>query len=270
MSKSDLFSIQGKTVVITGVSGLLGGNYAKAFLDHGARVAGIDLHDSDFSQNLRKTWPENYFFWSGDVTKKESLLEARTKIQQQFGVPEVLLNNAALDSPPSADARENGPFENYPEASWDKVLDVNLKGVYLCCQVFGPAMAEAGEGSIINVASIYGLVSPDQGLYEYRRRKGEEFYKPVAYAAAKSGVLNLTRYLAVYWARRGVRVNTLTLAGVRGDQDPAFHEAYCGRIPIGRMAKPDEYNGAVIFLASNASRYMTGSNLIMDGGWTAI
>jgi NAD(P)-dependent dehydrogenase (short-subunit alcohol dehydrogenase family) len=150
------------------------------------------------------------------------------------------------------------------------VIDVNLKGVYLCCQVFGAAMANAGKGSIINVASIYGVVSPDQNLYEYRRQRGETFYKPVAYSASKSGILNLTRYLAVYWAKKGVRVNSLTIAGVFNNQEQAFLDAYCGRIPVGRMARAGEYNGSVIFLASSASGYMTGANLIIDGGWTAI
>jgi NAD(P)-dependent dehydrogenase (short-subunit alcohol dehydrogenase family) len=148
-------------------------------------------------------------------------------------------------------------------------MDVNVKGVFLCCQVFGGAMAEAGRGSIINISSIYGVVSPNQGLYEYRRRRGETFYKPVAYSVSKSALLNLTRYLATYWARQGVRVNTLTLAGVFNDQAPEFLEAYTNHIPIGRMAEPEDYNGAVLFLASDASRYMTGANLVVDGGWTA-
>ena len=149
-------------------------------------------------------------------------------------------------------------------------MDVNLKGVYQCCQVFGGAMAAKGKGSIINIASIYGVVSPDQSLYDYRRQKGEIFYKPVAYAVSKSGILNLTRYLAVYWAKKNVCVNTLTIAGVFNNQEKAFLDAYCGRVPVGRMANVDDYNGAILFLASSASRYMTGTNLIVDGGWTAI
>ena len=180
-------------------------------------------------------------------------MQVQAEVSSAWGPPTVLINNAAIDSPPSSDSRENGPFEDYPESSWDKVLEVNLKGAYLCCQVFGSAMAKKGSGSIINVASIYGLVSPDQSLYEYRRRQGQEFYKPVAYSASKSGLLNLTRYLAVYWAKQKVRVNTLTIAGVANHQDQSFLQAYCGRIPIGRMADSDEYNGAVLFLASDAS-----------------
>ena len=148
-------------------------------------------------------------------------------------------------------------------------MDVNVTGLMLCCQVFGAAMAEAGRGSIVNVSSIYGLVSPDQRIYAYRAETGAPFVKPVAYSASKSALLNLSRYLATYWAPRGVRVNTLTLAGVANNQDPRFLEGYCARIPVGRMARPDEYNGAVVFLCSDASAYMTGANLVMDGGWTA-
>ena len=147
---------------------------------------------------------------------------------------------------------------------------MNLKGTFLACQVFGPAIAENGKGSIINIASIYGIVSPDQSLYEYRRKKGENFYKPVAYSASKSGIMNLTRYLSVYWAKKNLRVNTLTIAGVFNNQDQDFLDAYLSRIPIGRMADESQYDGSVIFLASDASSYMTGSNLIVDGGWTAI
>jgi NAD(P)-dependent dehydrogenase (short-subunit alcohol dehydrogenase family) len=190
--------------------------------------------------------------------------------RSRFGTPTVLVNNAAIDSPPDAPLEENGPFETYPEASWDKVMNVNVKGVYLACKVIGSAMAEAGRGSIVNVSSIYGIVSPDQSLYEYRRARGETFFKPVAYSVSKSALLNLSRYLATYWARRGVRVNTLVIAGVENRQEEAFLQAYCQRIPVGRMAERTEYNGAVLFLASDASRYMTGSQLVVDGGWTAI
>jgi NAD(P)-dependent dehydrogenase (short-subunit alcohol dehydrogenase family) len=266
----DLFGVEKKVVLITGVSGQLGAQYARFLLQNGAQVAGLDLRESPACKKLQQDFSGQFIFFIGDITRRDSLLKIQAGVSKDWGTPTVLINNAALDSSPSSDCRENGPFEDYPEASWDKVLEVNLKGAYLCCQVFGSAMAKNGAGSIINVASIYGLVSPDQSLYEYRRHLGQEFYKPVAYSASKSGLLNLTRYLAVYWAKHGVRVNTLTIAGVANHQDQAFLQAYCGRIPVGRMAEPDEYNGAVLFLASDASRYMTGANLVVDGGWTAI
>lgn len=270
MSPDQIFDVGGEIVLITGVSGQLGAEYAKAFLTRGARVAGLDVLPSAASEALAESFPNHYLFCASDVTDKVSLQGSLAEVEACFGTPTVLVNNAAIDSPPSAPPEENGPFEDYPEASWDKVMDVNLKGVYLCCQVFGAAMALAGKGSIINVASIYGVVSPDQNLYEYRRQRGETFYKPVAYAVSKSGILNLTRYLAVYWGKKNVRVNTLTIAGVFNHQEQAFLDVYCGRIPVGHMADASDYNGSVIFLASPASRYMTGANLIIDGGWTAI
>ena len=270
MKIKNIFDVSNEVIVITGVSGQLGSEYARALLVHGARVVGLDIRQSNNNQTLTTEFKKNYFFCPADVTSKESLKQALAKIKDIFGAPTVLINNAAIDSPPSASIEENGPFESYPEASWDKVIDVNLKGTYLCCQVFGGAMAKATKGSIINIASIYGVVAPDQSIYDYRRARGEVFFKPVAYSVSKSGILNLTRYLSVYWAKQNVRVNSLTISGVYNNQEQAFLNAYCARIPIGRMAAIDEYNGSIIFLASNASNYMTGANLVIDGGWTAI
>lgn len=268
--KDILFDISNETVVLTGVSGLLGSSYARAFLERGAKVIGLDIYSSARTDFLKYEFNNSFQFIAADVSKKDSLLAAQEIIHTQYSIPTVLINNAAIDSPPSAPPEENGPFEDYPEESWDKVIDVNLKGVFLCCQVFGGAMAKNGKGSIINVASIYGIVSPDQNLYQYRRNRGEVFYKPVAYSASKSGLINLTRYLAVYWAKKGIRVNSLTISGVYNNQESEFLTEYCGRIPIGHMAAPEDYNGAMIFLASKASDYMTGHNLVVDGGWTAI
>lgn len=270
MISDSLFDVSGQLVVVTGVCGQLGNEYARAFLERGARVAGLDIRPTASSLALATSWPESFLFLHSDVTRKSVLEGNLAFVEERFGTPTVLINNAAIDSPPFSPPEENGPFEEYPEASWDRVLDVNLKGVYLCCQVFGAAMARVANGSIINIASIYGVVSPDQNLYEYRRRRGEVFYKPVAYSASKSGILNLTRYLAVYWGGKGVRVNSLTIAGVFNHQEKEFLDAYCSRIPVGRMADADAYNGSVLFLASDASRYMTGSNMVVDGGWTAI
>ncbi len=204
-----------------------------------------------------------------DVTDRSSIEAATAEVVDQWGAPHLLVNNAALDSPPDAPPEEVGPFETYPEASFDQVMDVNVKGVVLCCQVIGAAMAEAGRGSIVNISSVYGLLSPPQDLYEFRRSKGETFFKPVAYSVSKSALLNLTRYLATYWAQSGVRVNTLTLGGIFNEQPEEFLEAYGARVPLGRMADAGEALGAVVFLASDASSYVTGANLVVDGGWSA-
>lgn len=213
---------------------------------------------------------DNLLALTVDITRRDAIEGALRQVVSKWDTPHGLINNAALDAPPNASAEETGPFETYPESSWDKVMEVNTKGVFLCCQVIGGAMADAGRGSIVNVSSIYGLVSPNQSIYEYRRdATGRPFVKPVAYSVSKSALFNLTRYLATYWAQKNVRVNTVTFGGVFNRQDPKFIENYCARVPLGRMAREDEYNGAIIFLMSDASSYMTGSNVVIDGGWTA-
>jgi NAD(P)-dependent dehydrogenase (short-subunit alcohol dehydrogenase family) len=204
-----------------------------------------------------------------DVTDRSSIEAAAREVEAEWGAPHVLVNNAGLDSPPDAPAEEVGPFEDYPEASFDAVMDVNVKGTLFCCQVLGAAMARQGRGSIVNVSSVYGLLSPVQDLYAFRRERGETFVKPVAYSVSKSAILNLTRYLATYWAKEGVRVNTLTLGGVWNDQPAEFLDAYAARTPMGRMLEAGEALGAVVFLASDASSYVTGANVVVDGGWSA-
>lgn len=264
----DLFRVEGKVVVVTGGCGQLGRQFTHALVDAGARVAALDVAPSDGS-GFGAVDRDAILLVEADVTSRHSLEAGLNTVITKWGVPDALINNAGLDSPPNAPIEETGPFETYPESSWDKVMQVNTKGVFLCCQVIGGAMAKAGRGSIVNIGSIYGLISPDQRIYEYRRIAGEEFFKPVAYSVSKSSLLNLTRYLATYWAGRNVRVNTLTLAGVFNHQDEQFLENYTAHVPLGRMAEPDEYNGAIIFLVSDASAYMTGANMVMDGGWTA-
>lgn len=266
------FDLSGRVAVVTGGLGQLGQQFSSALASYGALVAVIDVRKTDkkmldlFGTHLAE---KRIRVFEADIVKKNEIEAALENIRGIWRDPEILINNAALDSPPDSPPEENGPFETYPEYSLDRILDVNVKGMFLCCQVFGGEMARQGKGSIINISSIYGVVSPNQDIYEYRRRNGVEWYKPPAYSVSKSGILNLTRYLATYWAKKGVRVNTLTPAGIFNNQDKEFLEEYCKRIPIGRMANPDELNGAVIYLASDASSYMTGANLVVDGGWTA-
>jgi len=263
-------SLQNKTVIITGASGQLGYFYTKELLSLNAKVLAIDLAISNDLRNLENSFADCIVCLEVDILDKSKLNNALGVCIQNLGNPDVLINNAALDSPPTEFGKGSGLFEDYSEELWDKVIDVNLKGTFLTCQVFGSNMAKNKGGSIINVSSIYGVVSPDQSLYEYKRVKGDNFYKPSAYSASKSGIINFTRYLAVYWGKQNVRVNSLVLAGVFNNQDQEFLDVYTSRIPIGRMADPEDYIGAIIFLASDASRYMTGSSLTVDGGWTAI
>lgn len=267
-----MFELNGKIAVITGGMGQLGVIYAVALVKQGARVAILDLEvEPKIANEIFSAYCENGSITSYaiDITKRADVEAVCGIIKEDFGVADILINNAALDFPPDAPASEVGPFESYPESSFEKVMDVNVKGTVLCCQVFGKEMAENDGGSIINISSIYGILSPCQDIYDYRRTAGEEFYKPVAYSVSKSAILNLTRYLATYWAKSRVRVNTLTLAGVFNDQPKDFLDAYLSRMPVGRMADAEEFIGPVILLASDASSYMTGSNLVVDGGWSA-
>src|SRR5262245_5124637 len=267
-----VFELGGRPIVVTGALGRLGTEFCRALLGHGAKVAGLDLADPRSPQAA--AWldalkaGERAAYVQGDVTDRASLERAAEAAAARLGAIFGLVNNAGLDSPPDAPIEENGPFETYPQTSWERVLDVNLTGPMLCCQVFGGRMKKQGQGSIVNIGAMFGGLSPIQDIYEYRRLRGETFYKPVAYSASKSGLINLSRYLATYWAPH-VRVNTLTLAGVFANQDKEFMEGYLARMQMRRMAEPDEYNGAVVFLMSDASRYMTGANLLMDGGWSA-
>ena len=261
MRPDPLFDLSGRVAVVTGGAGQLGTVYTAGLAARGMRVASLDVASGDTPDGIRS--------YDCDVTDRGALADALRQIEAEWGTPHLLVNNAGLDSPPDAPAEEVGPFETYPEASFDAVLDVNVKGAFLCCQVIGGAMAREGRGSIVNVSSIYGLLSPVQDLYAFRRERGETFVKPVAYSVSKSAVLNLTRYLATYWAGAGVRVNTLTLAGVANDQPREFVEAYSARVPMGRMLDAGEALGALVFLASDASSYVTGSNVVVDGGWSA-
>jgi len=263
-----MFDLEGKIAVVTGAAGQLGSQYVKALLTAGASVAAFDLDPDKPESNLTYIESDRLIRVKVDVTQKSGLQVASREVLQRFGSPNILINNAAIDAPPSSTEQETGPFEDYPESSWQMMMDVNLKGVFLCCQVIGGTMANSNGGSIINIGSTYGILSPDQRIYEYKAKDGKPFYKPLAYCVTKSGILNLTRYLATYWAKQQIRVNTLILGGVYNNQDDNFLRNYSDKVPLGRMARPDEYNGAIIFLSSDASSYMTGASLVIDGGFS--
>jgi len=272
--KDNLFDVSGKIVIITGGLGQIGAEFVKEFHKRGAKVTVFSrsAEVAKAQEILGAEIAESIGLFQVNICDKLSINKALDAVAATWGVPDVLINNAGLDTQPSAPPEVSGPFENFPEEVFRQVVDVNLTGTFLMTQAVGSRMVEAGkEGSIINIGSIYGMVSPVQDIYAYKKEKtGIPFIKPVAYSAAKSGIYNLTRYCATYWAKSGIRVNAFTPSGVwRETQDAQFQENYCARMPVGRMARADEYNGAMIFLASNASVYMTGANLVMDGGWTA-
>lgn len=275
MTQDPLFSVDGKVVVVTGGLGQIGSQMVRALHERGARVA--ILSRSASANAAREVLgeiadDERVSLHAADITDKASINRALDAVEAAWGVPDALVNNAGLDTQPSAPPEVSGPFEEFPEAIFREVVEVNLVGTFLMIQAVGARMRRAGTpGSIVNVGSIYGMVSPIQDIYAYRKeRTGVPFIKPVAYSAAKSGIYNLTRYCSTYWGRDGIRVNTLTPSGVERDtQDATFKANYTARIPIGRMARADDFNGAIVFLISAASTYMTGSNLVVDGGWTA-
>ncbi|MEU4780935.1 SDR family oxidoreductase [Micromonospora sp. NPDC023633] len=269
-----LFSVHGHIAVVTGGFGQIGAEFVKALHARGARVAVTSRSEvADPAAKLGITVDaERLLAVTMDITDQASVEAGFDRIVQAWGVPTILVNNAGLDTQPSAPPEVSGPFEQFPAEVFREVVDTNLVGTFLVTQAAGRRMREAGlGGSIINIGSIYGMVSPVQDIYAYKAEDtGIPFIKPVAYSAAKSGLYNLTRYCATYWGKENIRVNTLTPSGVRRDtQDAKFQANYTARMPIGRMAEADEYNGALIFLASPASRYMTGANLVVDGGWTA-
>lgn len=270
----NLFSVEGRIVAITGGLGQLGRQYSLSLLKNGAKVAILDLEAEkvELEGELKTFFDQNQLIViSVDVTSTTSLENALRVIKKKWeNVPCGLINNAALDSPPDSPPEETGPFESFPLQSWERVMDVNVKGVFLACQVFGAEMAAVNKGSIINIGSTYGMVSPDHSIYSYKEKNsGKPFFKPVAYSASKSALVNLTRYLAVYWGKAGVRVNLMALGGVFNNQDKEFLDGYCAKVPMGRMANEDEYNGTVIYLLSDASSYVTGATMMLDGGWTA-
>lgn len=273
--EDSLFSVKDKVIIVTGGLGQLGAQYVKTLHERGAKVAAlatrVDAARIDRVLGAIKD-SDRLLCAEVNITDKASINRVLDSIEAKWGVPDGLVNNAGVDTQPSAPPEVSGPFEEFPEEVFREVVEVNLVGTFLMTQQVGKRMKQAGKGgSIINVGSIYGVVSPVQDIYSYKKEDtGIPFVKPVAYSAAKSGLYNFTRYCATYWGRDGIRVNTLTLSGVeRSDQDPRFQKNYTNRIPIGRMAKAHEYNGAVVFLLSDASVYMTGSNVVVDGGWTA-
>jgi NAD(P)-dependent dehydrogenase (short-subunit alcohol dehydrogenase family) len=269
-----IFSLAGRAAVVTGACGLLGPRHAGALLGAGADVALVDLDEgacARLAAELACAHPERRVLGApGDVTDAESLARVRDLVLSRLGGIDVLVNNAALDDKVEAPATgmDRSRFELYPLDLFRRTLEVNVAGTFLACQVLGAVMAERRRGSIVNVASTYGLVAPDPSLY--RRPDGTQaFYKGPAYPASKGAVLAFTRFLAAYWGSRGVRVNALSPGGVQNGQEPWFVASYGARTPLGRMARRDELEGAVVFLASDASSYVTGGNLVVDGGFTA-
>ena len=262
--RKNIFDIKNKNIVLTGSAGFLGSHYAEFLSSQGANIILVDI-DEKQNKKLEKSIKSKYGTktrsYTCDLSNSKEIKSLKKSILKDFKTIDVLINNAAYQGD---DKLRTIPFEELPLESWNKAIDVNLTGIFLCCQEIGKIMLKQKNGVIINISSTYGIVAPDQRIYGKSSQNSAIFY-----AATKSAVLNLTRYLAAYWQGKGIRVNTLSPGGVERNQEAGFRKKYANKTMLGRMAKKDEYVGPIIFLASDASSYMTGSNLIVDGGWTA-
>jgi 2-deoxy-D-gluconate 3-dehydrogenase len=265
----DLFNLNQRVAVVTGGAGLLGAEFCRTLAQAGASVVIADL-DNQRAGDLARDLTQNGYQAVSihmDVADPMSVQSTVSATLDSFSRLDILVNSAVLD--PKFDPQHGGhtnSFEEYPLEAWNQALSVNLTGMFLCCQAATQPMLAQGGGVIINLSSIYGLAAPDQRLYQ---RPGQPpQYKPVYYSVTKAGVIGLTQYLAAYYAGKNIRVNALTPGGVYNDHDEEFVRAYSARAILGRMAYKDDMNGALLFLASDASKYMTGANLVVDGGWT--
>jgi NAD(P)-dependent dehydrogenase (short-subunit alcohol dehydrogenase family) len=267
----NLFGLEAEVAVVTGGLGKLGPIWIEALLDAGASVCALDLADArvseDFSKLQTRFDESRLKLYRTDVKDRQSLEAVCNNCIAAFGVPTILVNNAGIDQPPSKTGK-GYRLEDIPIEINREIFEVNTLGLFLVTQVFGTRMADAGRGSIINIGSLYAGVSPDERFYDHI--PGDPpFLKPPAYGASKAAVVNLTRYLATHWAPHGVRVNALSPGGVLGDQDEEFKRKFCNRVPLGRMATAEDLRGPLLFLASQASAYVTGIELLVDGGFTA-
>lgn len=266
-----IFSLEAEIAVVTGALGKLGPIWIEALLEAGASVYALDLANSKISEDFAKLQSchgeTRLKLVRADVRNRQSLEAASKNCIAAFGVPTILVNNAGIDRPP-ANSSKGYRLEEIPLEENREIFEVNTLGLFQVTQVFGARMVAAGRGSIINIGSLYASVSPDERFYEHIPGN-PPFLKPPAYGASKAAVVNLTRYLATLWAPHGVRVNALSPGGVLGGQDDEFKRKFCRRVPMGRMATAGDLCGPLLFLASQASAYVTGTELIVDGGFTA-
>lgn len=254
-----VYSIDGRVIVITGACGLIGRAMISAFLERGAKLVLADV-PSAAPEDMARQLGSGVLGVSTNVAEASSVSNLLEKTLGVHGRVDVLVNNHQFKPVGFLEAKA----ESFPEELWDQIVDVNLKGTFLTCRDFGAEMLRHGKGSIINLASTYGVVSSNPGLYS-----GNSLGNPLAYSASKGGVIMLTKYLAAYWGKRGVRVNCITPHGVWNNHEQAFEERFNSFSPMGRMMQPEEIVGPAVYLASDASSYTTGANLLVEGGWTA-
>lgn len=271
----DKFNINNKVVVITGGAGLLGYKHAEAVIEGGGIVALLDISEERLKEakKLLECTYENSKVetFVTDITNRDELETVKNILVDKYGKIDVLINNAA-NNPKVEDKSKNLDairFCNFPLDMWNADIAVGLTGALLCTQVFGSVMEKQQKGVVLNISSDYGLIAPDQRVY---RKEGleenKQVVKPISYSVVKHAIIGFTKYLAVYWAKQGIRVNTLCPASLENGQDPEFISKLSERIPMGRMSKPDEYVCTVLYMISDASTYMTGATVVLDGGRT--
>ena len=265
---ADIFNVKNKTIIITGSAGRVGSKFSETLGNAGANLV---LIDTDITKNrkLGKKLSKNgvkSLVLQTDISQESQLKDMIKEVRQKFKTIDVLINNAHYVKRDHPDL--NTKFEKFPLDLWDEMINVNFRSLFLCCKIIGnEIIKQKNTGSIVNISSIYGITGADQRIYGKSKLNSPAFY-----AVTKGGMVNFTRYLASYWAKNMIRVNTLTLGGVYDKElhkDKKFVKNYSEKTMIGRMSNKEDYDGAILFLASDASRYMTGSNVIVDGGWTA-
>ena len=265
----DLFSLDNKVAIVTGACGLLGVQHCEALAAAGARVVGLDVTAAtiDLPGEVKS---DRFTSLVMDLSDEQSVIESASRIDREFGAADILVNNAASKS---SDVRAFfRPFEETSTEIWNEVLAVNITGMMLMCREHGRLMIEHGKrGAIVNIASVYGVVAPDQRIYDGSDYPdlGGAINTPAIYSTSKAAVIGLTRYLATYWGHAGIRVNAISPGGIKSGQNETFQQNYSRRVPMGRMAEGAEIEGALIYLASDASSYVTGQNIVVDGGLTA-
>ncbi|MBI2670114.1 MAG: SDR family oxidoreductase [Candidatus Yanofskybacteria bacterium] len=268
----NLFDLNGQVVIITGGLGKLGSQFAKTLVQANAKVATFDITEKPNQEleELAREYP--LLFLKVDITSENSVKKGLIAIEKQWGIPTILINNAGWKASPNNPQGAGEAFEEYPIDLWERVFKVNVTGAAICAKIIGKRIIEAEKnGVIINIVSQYALVAPDQRIYDYRQKIGKnKFVKDASYGASKAALVAMTRDLAIQWAPRGIRVVAVAFGGVLNPaSDKEFIESYSQRVPLGRMANVDEYNGAILFLASGAASYMTGTTLVLDGGFTS-
>lgn len=263
------FRLDGKVAVVTGAVGILGKGYCQGLAEMGASVVVADKDPQaceQWANELSERYGVKAHALAVDLSDEGSIVAWAKAIVSTCGRVDVLMNNAAAKAPGFF-----APLEKYSLQTWNDVMAVNVNAVFLACRELGPVMCQQGSGSIINVSSIYGVVGPDQRIYEgsWYEEMGGAINTPLIYSATKGAIVSMTRYLATYWGAKGVRVNCITPGGVSSGQNGEFSDRYSQKVPMGRMAFAHEMVGAVLYLASDGASYVTGQNLIIDGGWTA-